>query len=235
MAARLKLANNRAGRIFRSLYKLDKGSFENDVDLALKDWLLFSLWNSLNKDTLTAFKRKVSKIAKKCWPKDLQMDGNLTWLFHNHRVFSGNVPMWADWRWPQGSGENVFKEHFFCLLIGQHPAGGPEARCSNLLCKDKLSGTIYDHHFFECAEYCRNRGFFREGVWRMYDEHVEAGHHDISRDLVDAVLEKPCGMWVGLFDSDLFGLGLKLGTAHELHRIVTVASVLSWGRFYPLP
>ena len=235
MAARLKVANNRAGRIFRSLYESDKGSFENDVYLALKEWLLLGDWNSLSKDTLTSFKKKVSTISKKCWPKDLQKKDNLTWLYHNHRVFSGNVPMWADWGWPQSKNMEVFKLHFFCLLIGQHPAGGPDARCSYLLCKDKLMGTVYDHHFFKCVEYSRNRCFFRKGVWRMYDEYVEAGHHDIPRAIVDTVLKRPCKMWVGLFDSNLFDLGLKLRSAHQFHRIVTVASVLSWGRFYPLP
>ena len=162
MAARLKVANNRAGRIFRSLYESDKGSFENDVYLALKEWLLLGDWNSLSKDTLTSFKKKVSTISKKCWPKDLQKKDNLTWLYHNHRVFSGNVPMWADWGWPQSKNMEVFKLHFFCLLIGQHPAGGPDARCSYLLCKDKLMGTVYDHHFFKCVEYSRNRFFFSE-------------------------------------------------------------------------
>ena len=55
MAARLKVGNNRAGRIFRSLYKSDRGSFENDVHLALKEWMLLGLWNSLSKDTLIYF------------------------------------------------------------------------------------------------------------------------------------------------------------------------------------
>ena len=36
MAARLKIGDNRAGRIFRSLYATDRGSFENDVHIALK-------------------------------------------------------------------------------------------------------------------------------------------------------------------------------------------------------
>ena len=69
----------------------------------------------------------------------------------------------------------------------------------------------------------------------MYNEYVKAGHHDIPRDMVDTVLKRPCKMWVGLFDSNLFNAGLKLRSAHEFLRIVTVASVLSWGRFYPLP
>ena len=126
------LFNNRAGRIFKSLFESDKGSFENDVYLALKEWLLLGHWKSLSKDTLKTFKKKVSAISKKCWPKDLQMKDDLTWLYHNHRVFSGNVPMWADWGWPQSKNMEVFKLHFFCLLIGQHPAGETDARCSLL-------------------------------------------------------------------------------------------------------
>ena len=100
LAARLKICDNRAGKIFRNLYKSDRGFFERDVYLALDDWLLTGLWDSLNEKTVSAFKRKVSKISMKCWPDDLQKTGNLSWLYHNHRVFSGNVPLWADWEWP---------------------------------------------------------------------------------------------------------------------------------------
>ena len=45
----------------------------------------------------------------------------------------------------------------------------------------------------------------------------------------------PCQMWVGLFDSSLYDLGLKLSSAHELLRIFTISSILSWGSFYPVP
>ena len=41
-------------------------------------------------------------------------------------------------------------------------------------------------------------------------------------------------MWIGLFDTCLFELGLKLPILLELHRIVTMASVMSWGRFNAL-
>ena len=96
LAARLKLGDHKAGRIFRSLYTSDKGSFEKDVHQALQEWLLLGLWDSLSKETLSDFNKKVMKISKKCWPQDLPMTGDLTWLYHNHKAFSGNVPMWAD-------------------------------------------------------------------------------------------------------------------------------------------
>ena len=235
MAARLKVSENRAGRIFRNLYGLDRGSFEIGVHIALKEWLLLGQWDSLSKDTLIKFQRKVLKVSRKCWPTNVQTNGNVTWLYHNHIAFSGNVPMWADWDWPKGKNFDVFRVHYYCLLIGQHSAGGRNARCSNLLCKDSNVGPIYDHHYFKCVEYSQNCSFFRKAVNRMYNEYVGAGCCDISRVIIDGILEQPCKMWVGLFDDRLFDLGLKLQGAHELHRIVTMASVLSWGRFYALP
>ena len=72
MAARLKVGDNKAGRIFRSLYKSNKGSFERDVHLALKDWLILGLWDTLDTKTLSTFKNKTLKISKKCWPQGLQ-------------------------------------------------------------------------------------------------------------------------------------------------------------------
>ena len=69
----------------------------------------------------------------------------------------------------------------------------------------------------------------------MYLESLAEGDCDIPQSVIDGILEKPCTMWVGLFDPCLFGIGLKLRSLHELHRIVTIASVLSWGRFYTLP
>ena len=160
------------------------------------------------------------------------MNGNLTWLY---RVFSGNVPMWADWVWPKGQDMNVFQSHFYCLLLGEHPAGGSEACCARLLCRSKNKEAIYQHHYFECVDYLRNRVYFQNCARRMYDELVPDGNRGIPRSVVDETLEKPCGMWVGLFDPCLFELGLKLSSLHELHRIVTMASVMSWGRFYTVP
>ena len=227
--------DNRAGKIFRNLYKSDRGFFERDVHQVLDEWLLTGLWDSLNDKNLSAFKRKVMKISMKCWPEDLQKTGNLSWLYHNHRVFSGNVPMWADWEWPESKDIEVYKLHLYSLLIGKHPAGGSEASCSNLLCKDHIMGPIYKHHFFDCAEHTKNRRFFRDSVKRMYNEYVKDGNQDIPASIINGILLRPCPMWVGLFESSIFDRGLKLSSAHELLRIMTISSVLSWGRFYPLP
>ena len=235
MAARLKIADNKAGRIFRNLYMTDRGSFESDVYWSLREWLLLRQWDRLDSDSLPRFKRKVLNVSLKCWPKGLQVNGNITWLYHNHVAFSGKVPMWADWEWPKGKGMEVFQTHFYCLLIGQHPAGGSEACCSRLLCKDKKMGTVYQHHFFECVDHMRNRSFYQKHVRRMYSDSIACGSFEIPQRVVDGILEKPCGMWVGLFDQRLFELGLKLRSLHELYRLTTMASVLSWGRFYSLP
>ena len=70
---------------------------------------------------------------------------------------------------------------------------------------------------------------------RMYKDYEMAGNRDIPHSIIDSILERPCGMWVGLFESRYFDLGLKLRSAHELHRIMTMSSVLSWGRFYSAP
>ena len=59
MAARLKVGNNKAGRIFRALYLSERGSFEDDVYLALKEWLLLGQWDDLTLQTVAALKRKV--------------------------------------------------------------------------------------------------------------------------------------------------------------------------------
>ena len=235
LAARLKISDDRAGKIFRHLYASDRGSFEKDVHQALDEWLLTGNWESLNEETLPAFKKKTYKVARKCWPSDLLLTGNLSWLYHNHRVFSGNVPMWADWEWPKTKGMEVFRLHFNCLLTGQHPVGAGEACCSNLMCKDHNLGPLYGHHFFECAEHRKNRCFFRESVNRMYNDYVGAGNHDIPTTIINNILVGPSLMWVGLFDIRFFDFGLKLSSLHELHRIFTISSVLSWGRFYHVP
>ena len=174
-------------------------------------------------------RRYLRSVGLMTWP------GNLSWLYHNHRVFSGNVPMWADWEWPKSKDVDVFKLHFNSLLTGQHPAGGAEASCSNLLCKDHTYGPVYDHHFFECVGYSKNRSYFRDTVTRMYNDYVGAGNLDVPADIIDGILLRPCPMWVGLFETRFFDNGMKLRSAHELHRILTISSVLSWGRFYPVP
>ena len=235
MAARLKVGDNRAGKIFRSLYMSDRGLLERDVHSALKEWLLLGLWNTLDSSTLAPFKKKILKVSRKCWPQGLRTDGNLTWLYHNHMVFSGNVPEWADWNWHIGKGMDLFQSHFYCLLIGAHPAGGNEACCLRLLCGGRNRGTVYQHHYFECGDYIRNRMFFQNRARRLYNEMIEDGHHFFPLRVLDDILVKPSGMWVGLFDNCFFELGLKLSVLHELHRIMTMASVMSWGRFYALP
>ena len=236
MAARLKVGENKAGRIFRKLYVSDRGSFEYDVQLALKEWLLLGQWERLTEGTVVAFKKRVRGVAKKCWPKGLQKNGRMSWLYHIHRIYSGNVPIWADWKWPKRKDINAFKTHFCYLLTGLHPAGGKDARCFSVLCKSMNIGPVYNHHFFECRNnYLRNRAYFRSRVRSMYDDYVAEGHINIPQNVIDGILEKPCGMWVGLMDPGLFELGLNLKTVHETHKIFTIASVLSWGRFYSIP
>ena len=53
--------------------------------------------------------------------------------------------------------------------------------------------------------------------------------------VMENILSEPCCMWVGLIDVKLFNLGLRLEIIHEFHRICTIASVLSLGRFYAIP
>ena len=70
---------------------------------------------------------------------------------------------------------------------------------------------------------------------RMYREYVLAGNRDITPSIIKSILVRPSGMWVGLFEIRFFDLDVKLKGAHELHRIMTISSVLSWGRFYHVP
>ena len=44
-AARPKLADHKAGRVFRSLSKRDNGTFENNTRVALEEWLLGKSWD----------------------------------------------------------------------------------------------------------------------------------------------------------------------------------------------
>ena len=64
---------------------------------------------------------------------------------------------------------------------------------------------------------------------------IAEGQHFFPLQVLDDILKKPSGNWVGLFDTSLFELDLKLSILHEVHRIITMASVMSWGRFYALP
>ena len=45
LAARLKICDNRAGKIFRNLYMSDRGFFEEDIHQALDEWLLTGFWD----------------------------------------------------------------------------------------------------------------------------------------------------------------------------------------------
>ena len=158
----------------------------------------------------------------------------LSWLFHNHRVYSGNVPSWADWVWPDSAKYKLgkFQAHFYFLLLGQHPSWGGMAVCRRVECVGNNSEHIYRHHFFECENFTGNRSFFCSKVRQLFKE-SEAGLVPFS--MVENILLEPCGMWVGLMSPELFSFGLKLKTIHELHRICIMASILSWGRFYGVP
>ena len=235
MATRLKVADNKAGRIFRGLFNSDRGSFESDVRKSLREWLLNRLWTNLSVKSVTECKRKIRRIAKKCWPEGLKTTGTLSWLYHNRQAYSGNVPLWADWKWPKSEDEPKFKLHFYYLLVGLNPAGGDEANCRHLLCKDNKLGSVYNHHFFNCNCHMKNRAFFRHTVRKLYNESQTNGLPCIPLGVIDSILMKPCKMWVGLLDIRLFDKGLNLLSIHELQRIIVTASIISWGRFYAIP
>ena len=115
------------------------------------------------------------------------------------------------------------------------PSRGNNAICAHSLCNANKPNDVYRHHFFECVCFESTRIFFGKCVRRLYIESSTGGPslHPVS--LLDTVLMKPCPMWVGLLDPELFLPGIKLHSIHELHRIVTMAAVFSWGRFYVLP
>ena len=234
MAARLKLADHKAGRIFRELLKSEGGSFQNDVLVAIDEWLLSNLWKKLSGITILKFKRQVRTLAKKCWPLNLPQTGRYSWLYHNHRVYSGNVPRWADWNWPGEAKYKIgkFKTHFYFLLTGKHPSWSETAICRRIGCKGRSRGDIYRHHFFECENYECNRAFSCSRV-RLLLKKSEVGLG--SFPLIQNLLREPCAMWVGLMIPTVVASGLKLKAIHELHRVFIISSVLSWGRFYDVP
>ena len=235
MAARLMVGDYKACRIFRGLLKGDRGSFENDLVYALREWSLTNIWNELSKDNILIFKRKVKSFAKKQWPSSLGKVGQLRWLYHNHQRYSGNVPVWADWVWPKKKASEEFEHHFVCLLTGLHPAWGDNAVCCHALCGTQTCDSVYNHHFFKCPSHIENRSFFRESARRLFKEKYPFFATILPSSMLEAVLINPCPMWVGLLDESLFKTGVKLCAIHELHRIVTMASIFSWGRFYHLP
>ena len=235
MAARLMVGEHKAGRIFRGLFKDDPGYFERDVVKALSEWSLLDKWEALSEVTLLQFKRKVKRVARRCWPRGLSKVGNMSWLYHNHQCYSGNVPAWADWVWPTDKLSPKYERHFVYLLAGLNPAGGREAICCHPFCKEGAPDTVYNHHFFECSSHLDNRAFFKESAYRLYREMAPPDSKCFPIALLRGILAEPCPMWVGLLDNNLFNAGIKLKSIHELHRIVIFSSISSWGRYYSLP
>ena len=189
MATRLKIADSKPGRIFRGLYGSDKGSFERDVEKGLQEWLLNEQWWNLSKQNITLLKKKIRRIAKKSWPENLNTTGMFSWLYHNHQTYSGNVPSWADWKWPGAVDQSKCELHFSFLLAGLNPAGGNVARCRYALCRDSRPGPIYSHHFFECNCHMKNRVFFRNTLRRLYREGNSTGSPDIPLYVIDNILK----------------------------------------------
>ena len=168
MAARLWVGDFKAARIFRGLFKCGGGSFERDVKKALIDWSLKKAWDEISKENVLKFKKKVKRIAKKQWPRGLGRDGQLTWLYHNHRCHAGNMPMLADWIWPEGKSMVRFKSHFVFLVTGLNPAGGNKSVSAHPLCKLDSPDSVYHHHFFECVDYDSNSSFFRDYAHQLF-------------------------------------------------------------------
>ena len=75
MAAMLKIGKNKSGTIFSGLYGSDNGTFEKDVMKGINEWLLRGPWDRLNSQNLLSFKKKVKRIAKKCWPYNVPKNG----------------------------------------------------------------------------------------------------------------------------------------------------------------
>ena len=237
MAARLKIADSKGGRIFRGLFGYDNGTFERDVASAIEDWILVKDWYHLREDNILRFRKKVKRRAKKCWPHGLSRVGNLKWLYHNHCIYSGNVPPWADWKWPESDRWSVgkFEQHFRYLLSGLHPAGGSNAVCCRKECFGNNIGSIFEHHFLSCENHLKNQDYFRRTVNRLCEEGKRTSAPKIPKDLFSSILCSPSSMWFGLMDGKIFQHNLKLDTVHEIHRVLTMGSILSWGRFYALP
>ena len=80
-----------------------------------------------------------------------------------------------------------------------------------------------------------NRSFFRKSARRLFKEKDPFFDTILSCSMLEAILINPSPMWVGLLEPSLFNTWVKLCAIHELHRIVTMASIFSWGRFYHFP
>ena len=72
-------------------------------------------------------------------------------------------------------------------------------------------------------------------AFRLYEDGKGISTCEVPKGILNGILGTPCLMWVGLLYSENFEHKLKLPIIHELHRILTMASILSWGRFYVLP
>ena len=234
MAARLKVGDYKAGQIFRGLLKDDHGSFESDITKALSSWSLEKIWNELSKDNISLFKRKVKRFAKRQWPRGLGMDGKLSWLYHNHKFYSGNVPVWADWVWPKNGVQLKSAHHFVRLLTGSHPAWGENPVCSHARCLYETLDNLYKHHFFNCPDHAENRTYFKSWAHQLFREKDPSFNDSFPISMLEAVLLEPSPVWVGLMDRNVFKAGVKLRVIHELHRIVTMASIFSWGRYFTI-
>ena len=116
-----------------------------------------------------------------------------------------------------------------------HLAGGEDACCCHALCVDKKCAPVLVHHFFECVKYKENRKYFRDMVRKLYSESDIKVSSGIQKGVIDNILVKPNEMWVGLIDVGLFELGLRLASIHEIHRIMVISSIMSWGRYYAIP
>ena len=125
-----------------------------------------------------------------------------------------------------------FESHFYCLLTGIHPAFGGDGKCRRFECQGANSGSLYEHHFFDCESSSGNCNFFKEKALTLFEASTVKG---LSLSILNLIISKPSTWWIGLIDTKVFDLCPKIAQVHELHRIVTTASVLSWGRFYACP
>ena len=125
--------------------------------------------------------------------------------------------------------------HLYYLLVGKHPAGGDGAVCLREGCVGNNQGLIYRHHFFLCDVHENNRDFFCGWARRLYKESTACEIRQLPLNVLESILAEPSQMWFGFMDDKIFALGLKIGVLHELHRILVIASVISWSRFYSIP
>ena len=95
-----------------------------------------------------------------------------------------------------------------------------------------LTAGLFMNITFYCESSIGNRKFFKEKVLALFEESSVKG---LSLSTMKVILRKPSIWWIGLIENKIFDLCLNITHVHEFHRIVTIASVLSWGRFYKCP